>query len=249
MATKPLGKRDAARRFPIAVIQELDQLEADLGGRQQLIGLLSLAPLNDDLRYIIGLLSMPKTTNHDSQKLADICAAGNILPGELLKHLGAAALLRGKTLALQHIGNGIAAVAHDVMRRSAPYEEPCYTCAGIGTVVPEPTKDLPNPVPGPCETCKGCGRLVHMPDLARQEVAIEMAQLLPKGGGLQILNQQITAGGTGGSAGMGTLEKLQLMTDKILYGIEAPIDAEILEDAGTEDPVEGGGTSPAAPAE
>lgn len=209
------GIAPAPAGFPPTVVDALRQIEVDLGGRAHIVGLLTLAPLNSDLRYILGLLGDPK---NQTKSLAAICALGSILPGELIKHLSAAALLRGKVLASQAIGDGIQAVAQDVMRRAAPFEETCYACRGTGSVVPEPTKEVPNPEAGPCEACGGGGVLRYQPELERQKLAIEMAQLLPKGGGLHILNANVQ-GASGGAGGSGTpLERLQQLTDQILYG-------------------------------
>lgn len=213
----PVVRKRMARSFPPLVVQQLAEIEQGIGGRQQLVGMLALAPLTDDLRYILGLLGDPQ---HQSRSLAEICGLGNVLPGKLLEHLAAAALLRGKLQASQKIGDGIAAVAEDVMRRAAPYEAPCNGgCAGTGTITPEPTKDVPNPSPDPCEVCHGTGRLIYSPDLERQKLAIEMAQLLPKHAGIQIAQINGAGGSAGsGSAGMGALERLSALTDQILYG-------------------------------
>lgn len=204
--------------FTPTVREELARIEKDLGGRQALVGMLTLAPLTPDLRYTLGMLGDPQ---NDGVALAEICARGNILPGELLKQLTSAALLRGKVKAAQKIGDGIAAVAEDVMRRAAPYEDACYACNGLGFLPPVPTPQDPNPNPAPCETCKTVGRLRYSPDLARQELAIEMAQLLQKGGGINIaLQQHNTAGGQSG--GGGSLEQIQSLTDRLLYGSGMP---------------------------
>lgn len=204
----------AQKIFPPTVVRQLEEIEQNLGGRAEVVGMLVLAPLTPDLRYILGLLGDPQ---HIRTSLAEICALGNVLPGELLKHLAQAALLKGKVQASQKIGDGIAAVAEDVMRRAAPYEDACSTCAGIGSLTPDPTPAIPNPSPEPCETCHGTGRLLYRPDLERQRLAIDMAQLLPKSGGIQIGLQQNNGVGSVGGVG-GTLERLQALSDRVLYG-------------------------------
>ena len=217
---------DAKRKdYPPLVVQQLQQIEADLGGRAELVGLLTLAPLTPDLKYVLGLLGDPRNS---AKSLAQICALGNVLPGELLTKMAAAALLRGKVQASQIIGNGIAGVTEDLMRRAAPYEGTCSACQGVGSITPEPTTNQPNPSPAPCDTCRGGGKLVYLPDLERQRLAIEMAQLLPKGGGLQILNQNVQAGAAG-SGGGGALEKLQELTDRILYGQPSAVEGEVVD--------------------
>lgn len=213
-----------SRDFTPTVVERLQEIEQELGGREQLVGMLVLAPLTPDLRYVLGLLGDPK---NQGKSFAAICAQGNVLPGAILKHLAEAALLLGKTKASQRIGDGIEAVAEDVMRRAAPYVDSCHTCLGIGTLTPEPTKDNPNPSPNPCETCLGTGKLTYSPDLERQRLAIDMAQLLPKSGGIQIA--QINGQGPP-SAGFGTLERLQQLTDKILYG--DPIEGDVIPPEG-----------------
>jgi len=211
------------------VVTELQKIEEELGGRTQLVGMLTLAPLTPDLRYVLGMLGDP---NQRTASLAEICARGNILPGDLLRHLASAVMLKGKLKASQKIAAGIAAVTEDVMRRAAPYEAPCNGgCQGTGTITPEPTPAAPNPSPGPCEVCQGTGRLIYSPDLERQKLAIDMAQLLPKGG-IQIGLQQ-TVNQAGSSSGGGAFEKFQEATDRVLYGSgEQPpvVDGALTED-------------------
>lgn len=209
--------------YTTRVVQELQTLEQDLGGRTALISLLSLAPLTKDLRYVLGLLGDP---SHDRMTLAHVCAMGNLLPGDLLKLLGAAALHRGQTLAKQTIGRALPAVVEDVMRKAAPYEEACHSCLGTGSITPDPTPDVPNPVHQPCTVCAGSGRLVYQPDLETQKLAIDLGGLTQRGGGISILNQQLNLAAAG-SAGGGALEQLQSLTDQILYGEDPPIDAEM----------------------
>lgn len=215
------------------VIDQLQQLETELGGRQILVQTLMLAPLTADLRYIVGMLGDPK---HTGKSLAEICAAGNILPGELLKQIRAAAVLRGQVLAAQEVSSQIPNVVADVMRRAAPYEDACHACLGAGTITPEPTKETPNPSPEPCETCRGTGKLTYRPTLDTQRLAIDLAQLIPKSGGLNILNQQIagTPQGNNSGAGASPLEKLSLLTDRLLYGTAPtePVEGEVLEAEG-----------------
>lgn len=210
--SQALARRQAA--FTPVVVQRLADLETALGGRGELVGLLMLAPLTPDLQYILGLLGTP---TNQQKTLALICAEGNISPGQLLQQLESAALLQGKVLAAQVVGKGLPAVVADVMKKAAPYEAACGTCLGTGSVTPDPTPQTPNPGPGPCDTCMGTGRLMYQPDLRRQELALEMGKMLPKGGGLQIVQNNLNAGGGGGSLGGGTLEQITRLTDKLLY--------------------------------
>lgn len=227
-----LTQAHQALTFTPMVLAELQRIEVQMGGRQEIVGLLALAPLTRDLRYLLGLLGDPDNTG---VSLGELCARGHILPGQLLEQLQRAAMQRGQVLAAQRIGTGIAAVAEDVMRRAAPYEEACHACGGIGTVTPEPTAQVPNPSPGPCDTCRGTGRLRYLPDLERQKLAIDMAHLLPKGGGINIAQINAPSGPAGGGAAADLVESLQQATDKILYGSGGaddegdPVDGELLD--------------------
>lgn len=236
--TRALQKK--AAQYPTLVVRELDTLEKQLGGRQALVSLLSLAPLTKDLQYVLGLLGDPQ---NQQLTLASICAQGNLLPGDLLKYLGAAALHRGQTIAKKTIGEHLPAVVADLMKKAAPYRNPCYGCQGTGSTTPEPTPDQPNPSPQPCETCNGVGELIYQPQLEVQRLAIEMGGLSQKGGGIAILNQQLNLP-QAGSAGAGALEQLQSLTDQILYG-EA-VDAEFtpVEETAAPDPAGASGENP-----
>lgn len=227
----PRAAARAAQVFTPTVVAELTTLERQMGGRAELVGMLALAPLTPDLRYVLGLLGDP---NNRGMTLADICALGNILPGDLLMHLSSAALLKGKVLASQKIGAGIAAVAEDVMRRAAPYEDACSTCRGVGQITPEPDKDHPNPGPEQCETCLGTGKLTYRPTIEHQKMAIEMAQLLPKSAGIQIAN--INGAPAAGSGLMGSsLEAVQKLTDELLYKKDPPIQPGEIVDEGEDE--------------
>jgi hypothetical protein len=217
----------AAKTFTPSVVTELTALEKQLGGRQVLVGYLALAPLTPDLKFILGLLGDPA---HAHLSLAAICAKGNILPGQLLAEIEKAAHLRGRVLSAQVVAQRLPAVVADVMMKAAPYEGACTDCLGTGRITPDPTTAVPNPLHGPCSTCNGTGRLQYQPNLRHQELALEMGRMLPKSAGLQIIqnNQQNNLGG--GGMGGGTLEKLTLLTDKLLYGDEAaPLEAEVVD--------------------
>lgn len=198
------------------VVQELQGIEDRLGGRAGLVGMLVLAPLTPDLSFVLGMLGDPLNVR---LSLAEICARGNILPGDLLKELGAAALLSGQIAAKQKIGEGIAKVAEDLMRKAVPYEAACGECQGTGTFTPEPTPQIPNPSPGPCDVCRGTGKLIYQPSFETQKFVVEMAHLLPKSGGIQIGVQQ----NNGQASGGGSLsDKLQLLSDDLLYRDRRP---------------------------
>lgn len=212
--------------YPPAVQAEMRALEQDLGGRRELVALLSLAPLTKDTRYILGLLADPA---NDLRSLASVCADGGILPGDLLRLLGAAALHRGQTLAKAKIGQHLSAVAEDLMEKAHPYEGACSQCLGTGSITDDPTPQQPNPSPQPCDVCKGTGKLVYQPTFERQKLALELGGMMPKSGGLTIQQNNLQLNQGAGSGG--ALEQLQIATDRLLFGgdDDGPVDGEVLD--------------------
>lgn len=225
--TTSLAKRESAL-LASGAAAEMAALETALGGRDALTGHLLLAPLTPDLAALIGLLGDP---THRGKSLAAIMAQTNILPGDVLRYVAAAGMARGKALAAVEVGKRIPAVVRDILEKAAPYEGTCTgPCAGTGSYTPNPTTEEPNPTPSPCPVCKGGGVLIYQPAFEHQKLAVELAHLLPKGGGMQILNQQINAAsGAAGGAGDGALEQLQHATDAILYGGAPVVEAEVVD--------------------
>lgn len=207
-----------SRVFPSLVIEQIKRMESDYGGREGLIAMLTLSPLTPDVEYFLGQLGDPRNA---SQSLGEICARSNVLPGHILHLLTEASYLTAKARAAHIAQRGISPVVEDIVRRAAPYEEDCLECMvdgkPTGSVTPEPSAKVPNPGPIPCPTCKGALRLLHMPELSRQELALDLANLLPKGGGGINIAVQQNNHQHGGSVG-GTLDTIQQLAEQALYG-------------------------------
>lgn len=228
--TQPSKLDKKARVFTELVVDQIAQLEADYGGRRGLVAVLSMAKLSEDLEYFLGQLGDPRNAG---VSLAELCARSHLLPGQLLHHLLSAGQLYAKARTAHQVQLGLAPVVTDLLRRAAPYEEDCLDCMvegkPQGTVTPEPTPAQPNPQPIPCPTCKGALRLRYLPELARQELVLDLAQVLPKGGGLSIAMQQNNLGGDAGSSHR-ALDAVQKLAEQALYGGDGPAfqEAELL---------------------
>lgn len=199
-----------------AIGESLNKFEARLGGRQELIDVLAQTPLTSELHTILGLLADPQ---YDRMGLSRLCLKAGVTAGDVFLAYKRGLILRGQLLATQKVSAGLPAVAEDVMRRSAPYQVTCGACIGTGSIVPEPTPEVKNPSPIPCSLCLGTGQRTIEPDLDRQKLALDLGEMVKKGGGLTIgMSQQTVIPQTSGGLAGGSLERLQQAMGGILFG-------------------------------
>lgn len=243
---QPDPTRPSARAMtkPAALVtRSLATLERELGGRNALVAALAHAPKSRDLEYVLGLVGDP---SFSALPLAEICAMGGITPGELLDGYKAGQLQRAHALSAKLVGEQLPGVVADTLRLAQPHEDTCHGCQGTGSVTPEPSKREPNPRPQPCPLCAGSGVLIYAGDLDHKKLALELGRLTSKHGGVSVQVDARSAhvyGGGGGEAAGGTLEQLQLATDRILYGggpgvlhprgdlaLPSAVDAELIEE-------------------
>lgn len=214
--TPPPSPAPLARKPPAGVSRSLAKLEQDLGGRAALVAALSHAPKSRDLDYVLGLIGDPGLAR---LSLAEICAAGGITAGELIEGYKAGMLARAHALSSKLIAEQLPDVVADTLRLSKPHEGTCHVCQGITTITPEPSKAVPNPEPVLCPVCGATGILIYPGDLDHKKLALELGKLTSKGGGVSV---QVDARSahlhSSGEAAGGSLEQLQLATDRILYG-------------------------------
>lgn len=152
----------------------IEAVERAVGGRDALLRILTHAPETDDLTYVINLIADPSM---DARKLAAICRAGGVKLGALLEAFkrGAYAQLFVDRAAL--VATHMPAVMEDVIVRAAPHTVPCPTCHGRRVLTDE----------SPCLVCRDAngdptGSVTVLPDLDRQKLALDLADLLPKKG-------------------------------------------------------------------
>lgn len=179
--------------------QAVDQFEKDLGGRDKLLGILAGLPADDRLAETLGLLADPRS---DDIPLSRLCQVGGITMGELMEAVRKGVLGPALTRALMTMAARIQPIVEDVMRRAAPYEEPCEACDGGGTRARK--EDEP---PVPCQVCKGAGKKMVMPELERQKFALELARLLPKKG----VDTVVMGAGSIANLGSGTVQSMNAL--------------------------------------
>jgi hypothetical protein len=215
------------RLSPVArrnVDTSLQNFEDSLGGREKMVDALSLGArgsiAEDRAQFILGLLADPR---HKGKSLRRLAKLAGISLEDLLALYRESTVMKAHLQAIGTIASGLPGVAADVMRKSVPYEETCYTCSGTSEITPEPTKKNPNPGPEKCRTCRGLGRLLHQPDLETQKLALTLGGLVKGGAGGLTVNvnqqqaQQAPQGQVPYTAGEGLLQ-LQKLSESALYG-------------------------------
>lgn len=244
-----LPARQPERRPPALVTRSLSTLEADLGGRAQLVAALAQAPKTRDLEYVLGLIGDPSNAH---LSLAEICAQGGVTAGEVLDAARAGFLLRAQVVSAKVVSERLPVVVEELMTLAGPHTDPCHTCQGTATIVPEPSPSAPNPLPVPCPVCAGRGELLYPGDLDHKKLALEVGRLTARASGPSVAvdARSIHLGGGRGSgeAAGGSLEQLMLATDRLLYGDgrpgplppgPQPAAAEVEEEEPSEPPVDG----------
>ena len=201
-----------------------------LGGEESLISALETGTQNPRVDEVLGIMSDPR---YAGRSFRWICAQVGITPAEVFAAFRSAKIAGAQIQSIVHVAEGMAPVVKDVMRRAAPYEEACSACGGATTITPEPTPKHPNPSPEPCSTCRATGRLVYAPELERQKLALDLAGLVTKSGGININQNQLNMPAGSGSSVGGGLERLQ----QLLGDLSAPtaddlppvMEAEVVE--------------------
>lgn len=220
MATSLARTRDlppaAALYDHPAVAAIIDGVEAELGGREQLLATLAHLPGDDpDTAYLLGLLADPRQS---TTALSKLCRAGNVSLDEFLTAFKAGANIQMFVRTTRALAQFIPGVVTDVLVRAQPHDLPCVVCRGRGNVPAMDPKtnapDLDKP-PVPCTACDARGVQTHQADLDRQKLALSMANLLPKAGpAVAIDNRSVTVTDTSPQGFARLLEA----TDALLHG-------------------------------
>jgi hypothetical protein len=212
----------AKRHFPPAVrdtfTRTLTAVERELGGRAELCRVLELAPATTAITNLITLLANQSAPTR-AASLSTLATQANCTTGEILKAYQAGIKLYAQTLALKEVAAQLPEVTRDVMTRALPMKIECLACHG--TKKDEDGKK--------CQACHGKGTIVDIPDLARQQVALDLGDLFPKKGGGIAIGITNTNQGSAPGPGGGFLEHLQQAVSEVLFNQPpAAIDAEIV---------------------
>jgi hypothetical protein len=198
-----------------AVGQALSEIEAAAGGRAALVEALSALPPSDKLTYVLGLLADPR---HDARSLSSLCKAGGVHIGELIEAFKRGVHAKALIRATVSIATHTPAVVEDVMVRAQPHLIDCPACHG-SLLILNPDDATAHKIP--CTRCVDLngiptGKIVQQPDLDRQKLALDLANLLPKKGPSVVVDQRRSALLLQDSS-PGGLTKLTEAVDRILH--------------------------------
>jgi hypothetical protein len=216
------GLVPAAARVPLA-LSDADQalsdeavqtFVAEVGGRHALTGALAVGATSPDVQQIVRLLLDPR---YDQTSLPRLCRLAGLTVADFFVAYRKALVARSHIAATHLVAGQILTVVQDILHRAAPHHVPCDACYGCGSITPSPTRQVPNPSPGPCPRCQGRGQITLLPDLDRQKVALELAQLTQKSGGIVVQQQTTVTQPQRPLQAPGALEQLQQAVSQILY--------------------------------
>lgn len=206
----------------------LDQV----GGRDMLLDTLSVAADAPEVERVVELLLDPRYTKTSLRRL---CTMANLTVVDLFAAYKKAMIVQAHLQAYRLITQKLLPVVEDVMTRAAPYTVPCVECGATGSVAEGKESIV-------CPACHGHKAVIVHPDLDRQKLALELAQLVQKAAGLTVQQNTVhlPAGGAG-VGGPGTLVDLQRAVREMLRGPRQPL--PIVEIPA--DPIEGVNGRPA----
>ena len=214
MSLDPLNPLALAPKEQSLSNAAIDAFTVALGGREALTETLEIAGGTPEVDRILLLLM---DSRYATWSLRKLCTLAGLTIADLFAAYKSALIVKAHVEATKVVTDHLVTVVDDIMRRSQPHEVACDTCTGLGQVTPEPTKKQPTPSPVPCLTCRGTGRQLRQPDLDRQKVALELGQLLTKGGGINLTQNQATfVGQPASTVGSGALDALQQVVGEIL---------------------------------
>jgi hypothetical protein len=196
-----------------------------LGGKEGLLDVLAVA---SDVPEVDELLRLIVDPRYKDVSLRQLCTHAGLTVVDLFTAYRKAIVVKTQLLSYQIVSQRIEAVVLDVMQRAAPFKIPCYACGATGETTDPEAPTGPKIV---CAQCAGHKELLQLPDLDRQKLALELAQLVQKGGGINIQQNQLTVPPADPEPDQptGGLLELQRAVHELLSGPRQPIiDATVI---------------------
>ncbi len=181
----------------------LAEIEKAAGGREELAHTLGLAESGENGLLLIRLMMDPARVR---DSLSRIVADAGMTPSQVLGLFRDAGLAKAMALSQHVLNQHLPAVVQDVAEKSVDAVIAC-DCVKVGGVV--------NP---DCEKCAGVGKIFRRSSLPHQELLMEAAGFLKKGGGVNVqVNQQVV------NAPKDFFDGFVRGTDDAAYSIDAEV--------------------------
>jgi hypothetical protein len=193
--------------------QALDVVIKELGGRDALLDTLSVAGETQECQQLVVLLLDPR---YKTWSLKRLCIQANLTVLDLFNAYKQALVVRAHLAAYKVITDKLLPVVEDVMQRAAPYTVPCGECGATGQVTEG--KEVVT-----CPACHGHKALIVHPDLDRQKLALELAQLVQKSAGITVQQTNVTPSSGPPLGTSTTLVDLQRAVREVLRGPRTPL--------------------------
>lgn len=198
----------------------IDTVVRALGGRERLTDTLAVAADAPEVEQILVLLLDPR---YSHLSIRGLCRLAGLSVVDLFTAYKKAMVVKAHLAAYQAISDGILPVVEDVMKRAAPFAIPCDRCGATGE-----TRETADAAPVVCGACNGQKQVLQLPDLDRQKLALELAQLVQKSAGISI-SQNTAVAPAAEPETHSTMIELQQAVRQLLSGPRQPIvDAETL---------------------
>lgn len=173
--------KDESPNIPLDPSRPLDKalksLEEALGGREEIVAKLSLAPeLSGEETTILNLLADPANRG---KSLASLCGAAGTNLNRVLSMFQKGEWAEAYVKSIRRIARQLPDVVGDVMSRALPKWRSCAACEATGALPPKKEGDPART----CLECEGLGRVEVEPSVERQKMALEAGGLLKSGGG------------------------------------------------------------------
>lgn len=161
------------------VLRSLEQIEANVGGREHIVETLALATLDKREAHFLNLLSDPMRAE---DSIDDIARDAGLKPLQVVDLFRTAAFAKAHAISSAQLAAALPAVVEDIASKAVDAKITCPTCFGDG-------RDAQNEV---CMQCNGRGEVMRFSDLDRQKIILETAGMTKKQSGVNVnVNQQV----------------------------------------------------------
>jgi hypothetical protein len=148
-----------------------------MGGRDAMVDILALAPLDKKQEHFLRLLADPMRSG---DSLATIVRDAGLLPNQVLSLFREASFTKAHIISMGQLAERVPAIVKDLADKSLDAVIECPDCLGT----------LEGDHGEACMTCHGRGTVMRPGDLDHKKVALELGGLLKKGPGAVVNVQQ-----------------------------------------------------------